>query len=438
MGEILSSWFGGAFFYEGMERWQLWFDNPNKAAVLLAEVAIAGLWLLVFRGRIPALIGLSLFGASSSALVRTFSRGGLVSWLISAMVLIAIGLWRHVSWRRICIAVLAALIVCASAVSVGLHNRISYGMSGNDRSVGNRLELWRTVPQMMHDAPMGWGIGNSGRAYMNWYQDLGRDERYRTLVNSHLTWLVETGIIGTFIWVLLWGMVVQVGLKMARNGGSALCLAEWLCLFVAASFSSVLESWWLWVLPLTLLVYCIFRCRCQEIAGSIPRVACAAICVVAIIWFGLLLYVSDSHVLKCGDRIDYQGNKAECWIVPDVDVLGGLNYPRVIRDAGQGNALATMHIVADVSNVPDNAETIVFCGNSEPHGRRGTIRTIWLSPKKTDVKFNKDDIVVIGELSDAGLDLNATGKVVIVPGMAGFIGNWPEIVSDYAGREITL
>ena len=156
------NWFGGMFTYDGMQRWQLWFDNPNKAAVILAQIAIVGLALFFARGRKKALVGLAMFMIPSLALVHTFSRGGIIAWL-AGIAIIVLGKFHERIWRRRCaIAAVGVCIVLAMSCWLGLSRRMTYGLSGGDRSVGNRLELWGAAPRMLHDAPGGWGLGCSG------------------------------------------------------------------------------------------------------------------------------------------------------------------------------------------------------------------------------------------------------------------------------------
>ncbi|MGH8019271.1 MAG: hypothetical protein ACREIA_13460 [Opitutaceae bacterium] len=54
-----------------------------------------------------------------------------------------------------------------------------------DESAMNRLELWEGGAVMMASAPLwGWGGGELGRAYMNWFQSADRTEGYAAMVNS--------------------------------------------------------------------------------------------------------------------------------------------------------------------------------------------------------------------------------------------------------------
>ena len=175
------------FFYNGVARWQLGFDNPNKAAVLAVELILVGLALVAATRRLVLrVLGAVLTVGSQYVLLHTFSLGGMVALAVAAVPL-AIGFLRYLkgtrTFVRVCFLVIAVAF-CLLSVRMGDVGRLVYGVSGEDRSVGNRIELWRSVPRMLRDAPFGWGIGKSGEVYRQWYQPLDRDERYRTLVNS--------------------------------------------------------------------------------------------------------------------------------------------------------------------------------------------------------------------------------------------------------------
>ena len=68
-----------SFYFEGVESWQLWLDNPNKAAILLAELVIIAVWLAQCRRSVWACAGYLLANAAAFALLHTMSRGGLLA-----------------------------------------------------------------------------------------------------------------------------------------------------------------------------------------------------------------------------------------------------------------------------------------------------------------------------------------------------------------------
>ena len=287
------------FFYNGVARWQLGFDNPNKAAVLAVELILVGLAFVVATRRLVLrVLGAVLTVSSLYVLLHTFSRGGMVALAVAAVPL-AIGILRHLKGTRTCVRVcflVIAVAFCLLSVRMGDVGRLVHGFSGEDRSVGNRIELWRSVPRMLRDAPFGWGIGKSGEVYRQWYQPLDRDERYRTLVNSHLTWIVETGIVGGVVWSLGWGIVLA--------------------------------------------------------------------------------------------------------------------------------------FVLNARQVPADAEVVVICGGADDAGRRGRQKTIWLSPKRTDIQPGEDQMVVVGALSSEA-EVYGSGKgVVRIEGAGDYIPNWPNLLMD--------
>ena len=210
-------------FYNGMVRWQFWFDNPNKAAVLAVELALVGLALMVSLRRFVRVTGVVFAVGSLYVLLHTFSRGGIVA-LAVAVVPLTLRILQFLKNARAFVKVsllIAAMGFCLLSVRMGVADRLAHGFSGKDRSVDNRFDLWRVAPRMLCDAPFGWGLGKSGEAYMQWYQPLERNERYRTLVNSHLTWIVETGIVGGVVWLYCWPS--SWGLAVFVRMGSILC-----------------------------------------------------------------------------------------------------------------------------------------------------------------------------------------------------------------------
>lgn len=420
------NWFGGPIEFNGYERWQLWFDNPNKAAVFLVELALLGLAMVFAKRRCVSALGYAVFILPSLAMVHTFSRGGLVSWLASVLIV----LWRRIresGWNRRVIIVLGSVFfVLAVAMDCGLSRRMTDGFSGDDRSVTNRFDVWRMVPQMMHDSPWGWGFGNSGAAYMNWYQPFDRFERYRTLVNSHLTWFVETGWTGTLAWVVAWVILLLLGIIIGLKFRRWTCFANLLCLAISGAFSSVFESTWLWIIPIALVLYevkmfrnemfhCFRRCAIQGVGWGAGLVAS--------MFAGVMISCTESRILKNGGCVEYLGESCICWVVVDNAVLGGVNYPRILRECAERCRLVTFRFIKESRELPDDAEVVVFCGKTETCGRRGKRRTMWLSPSG-NAAVAPGDTIIIGEFSAGAWKWAELGAIEI-PGVGDYIPSWP-------------
>ncbi len=187
------------YLVNGTLRWSFGFDNPNKAAVLFACL-LPVLWIgwdWGWRKSRPtawAVAGLLILVAFT-ALCLTYSRGGLVATAA------AFGYILYRQWRsrarptraRLIAASILLVIALSTLVVTGLATRSLTPITTNDASVGNRLDVWTAALAMAADRPLGFGHGNSGQAYMQWYQPLASDAGYRTLVSGYLTPLVEFG-----------------------------------------------------------------------------------------------------------------------------------------------------------------------------------------------------------------------------------------------------
>lgn len=423
-------WFGGQFFFEDMSRWQLWFDNPNKAATFLVEISVIGLILGTSKRLWKSVVGLILFLVSSAALVYTFSRGGFVAWVMLSVFL----LWKHIREHgcglRFSMIFMAMILVVATSLSVGLSRRMMHGVSGSDMSVNNRIEVWSAAPKMLWDAPLGWGFGNSGKAYVDWYQPLHRDEQYRTLVNSHLTWMVETGWLGSFAWVLGWSVLLFGAYKIGCDSGSWMCFAEWLCLFITGAISSVMECPWLWIIPVT--AFLLEVKKGPKVFWGYLTSAFSLGTVLALLVVVLTLgcaWLSERRVFvsKKGKVVSSNGIGSVCWVVSDELALGGVHFPRVLRSAKAESVLVPFNIVQDASFIPSEAEFVMFCGDAEAKGRKGRQQTIWLSPSSAE-GITAEDVVITGEFS-AFTEAVCGAKVVVVPGVSDFIPTWPIVVS---------
>jgi hypothetical protein len=253
------------YFYGETLRWSFGFENPNKAAVLFACAVplLWCLWQLAWRLenkwlKIPALLvtATGLLGAWY-CLIMTYSRGGLVAAAAALFYLIA---WafvemrkRETPWRKqseVWLSLLLVAILAGGTLWNGLGSRTTEAL-GNDASVGNRVELWNSALQMAAENVRGFGTGKSGEQYMQWYQPLDRQEGYRTMVNSYLTFLVEQG------W--LWSGAVLLGFVMfwvwtrPRSGEpvTVALRASVLAFLVAGIFSTTMEDWRLWLIPAT-------------------------------------------------------------------------------------------------------------------------------------------------------------------------------------------
>lgn len=256
------------YFYGDTMRWSFGFENPNKSAVIFA-CAVPMLWCLCQLSwrienkwlKISALLVTSggLLGAWW-CLIMTFSRGGLVAAAAALFYLMGRAIFRgrkSEAPRRkraeVCLSIILVTVLAGGTVWNGLGARSTRAL-GKDASVGNRMELWNGALQMAAENVHGFGSGKSGEQYMKWYQPIQRHEGYRTMVNSYLTFLVEQG------W--LWSGAVLAGFSLfwvwtkPRIGESVTVAlrASILSFLIAGIFSTTMEDWRLWIIPVACAV----------------------------------------------------------------------------------------------------------------------------------------------------------------------------------------
>jgi hypothetical protein len=246
------------FYYQGILRWSYGFENPNKAAALLASLLPFCVLWFAQRRQAAKFFWISLFGITFLGgwflLIKTYSRGGVVAAAVSQGYM----LWclrsvirRH--WRGVMVSglvVVAALTVMFIVSGLGARHVESVG----DASVHNRFALWRGGLAMLADVPLGVGTGKSGQFYMDWYQPLTATAGYRTMVNSFLTFATEQGlVIFGFCLAVLCGFWRMVNQRIdADSRGLFLrvaAAASLLAFLVAGFFSTTMEAWVLWLPP---------------------------------------------------------------------------------------------------------------------------------------------------------------------------------------------
>ena len=365
------------FFYQGVSRWDFGLENPNKTAVLLAFLLLL-LLVVILRTRRRWILWCSTALAIplGYAFVHTFSRGGFVALLAGAAV-IFMGRWREMEKSRWIPLLVVVMLLTVSAVWIGFAGRLAASVPSADMSVGNRLMVWRTVPNMMVDAPGGWGRGNAGTAFMGWYQPLSRQERYRTLVSSHFTWLVECGWCGRWMIVIGWMSVMGLGLLRLKRNRDPLPLSLWVCFWTAASFSSVAEDWYAWIIPVGALLPTVKTFFAPASAMTRRRMVCMVIAGGSLLTGAVaawsLFRPQNSIVLHRtadGKRIVLGEGEPAAWIVLDESIMGGPCYGRTLRafaqsSAGQGRAFG---IASDLAAVPKAVRHLVLCGRSADRG----------------------------------------------------------------------
>jgi len=327
------------FFVGEHLRWNLGWASPNYAGAFVAMLLALSFGLSGSRWRwgffVLELGGLFL-------LAKTYSRGALVAWSAAWLfgVLSTGRLFAKSAW--LWLARLAALGIIL--YSVGFQwSRVDAHRTDTiqaDRSVGNRLTLWKGGLRMVAAAPLsGWGAGESGRAYQQWFQDLEREERFTTMVNSYLSVAVEYGLPVFVICLFILCLPVVWAWQLAR-AGSFLAMAlgaslvSWL---VANGFSTLWIEWRLWIVP---GIICIFLTGYLWTEREVQLKAIMSTGILALVTT-VVLYTAGSALSKDktlvisprreGVVMTSKNTASAKWhIWPDEEVLGGF-YGKELR-----------------------------------------------------------------------------------------------------------
>lgn len=441
----------GAVAYGGLVRWELGLGNANKAGAILASACLLFLaWALRTRSGKLRIALLAATAGAGYALLHTFSRGGIVACAVGTLVLLAADRKRL---RRLWPGVLALLaVLTAAALWIGAAKRMCTVLPAADASVGNRLALWGAVPRMLAENPEGWGLGKSGEAYRCWYQSPDRDEDYRSLVSSHLTWLVEFPHTWRIGYVAAWLAALALCLLWARRTGNALPLALVLCLATASSFSSVAECRAVWVLPLASFLPTAVRVAASS--GGIRRIS--FVLLASVVAGGVLVFALERAGIRRGDaetpfrvcgsgmcaRYVFGSGEPEDWVLldaadePAFETVGGPLFGRELRRYLARHPGRSVGLACSADVLPDSVVRLTLCGTSIPVALRQVGRFTrltelrLLSPRQDEADWrplvpgNADVLAVYGALSPFA---SPSSSCLRIPGRRYYLRDWPTL-----------
>lgn len=345
------------------------FVNPNYAAAFVGSFGALFLLLASRRGLLLRLMGGLGFAASGVAVLLTGSRGGLLAFVFSAAFYLAFLCRRWMTWKRVIFAVVLCSIALGSLLALRVGDRFTRQLFAVDESNSIRLELLAAAPKMMVDAPDGWGWGQGGIAFTNWYQDAGRFRMLRGMINSHLNILIETGWIGRFLYLYIWAWLLLTSFRDAVRGKNPAPFSAFAFLGVSASFNAVMSSPASWIVPVFAL--------CMHISRHLPRHGrlCLKCGIVALVP-AVLLLAGFAVVGWCAPRtspsvrggqdvVFVNGDNPKVWCVEDGYVLDG-GYlglmGREVRSACQDCRCPAVAFTRQIGRLPAGVEKAVVVG----------------------------------------------------------------------------
>ena len=314
-------------------RLQLWFGTGNRAGAFLAMLFLAGMSLVLGTRRLTGrIVGIVLSLLALVGVFLTQSRGALVAMLASAAVVEVC--WLHgrglLTRKRLLVAGLVTVLI-GVVVTVLFVAVLPRGIMSYVRSDGLRWDMLRGFPRMMCDAPWGWGLGQCGAAYADWYNSPDEWRYQACLFSDHLSMLADFGWLGGGLYLL----AVLAGffglMRLAWIGGPTAPLGLWCALAVAACWNPVFAAPTILWLPLASLVFLIRDRRWMRGRFWLKPLVASALCSAAILLVVWAIGESVSYaprISRQGRAVLVNGDSPKIWLVADDDVLGSRFMPK--------------------------------------------------------------------------------------------------------------
>ena len=310
-------------------RLRLWFKNPNLAGGLMALLALFSLGLVFFRGWLWKMTGMLVAFVFLALLIKTESRAAMLAFGFGCGLMALVRVKSLLSWRVWLPVVLCVGLAGGYMALQKNGGRFTTKMFQEGNSNLSRIPIWLEVPRMMADAPWGWGAGESGKAYIRWYQDKSTC-LLENLVSGHCTFLVEHGWPMRFTYAFLWSLAFILCLGYAMRGRNPMPLAVVGAFAFIGLFHPVVYAWELWVVPVFASVVVLWGSR-RDIAnlkGAVPICIAAGISAafcIALLVEGKWRTGNEKKIPVFGsaDSVCVNNDSPEMWIVDDDYVLHG-------------------------------------------------------------------------------------------------------------------
>ncbi len=424
--------------FNGVWRMDWGFGNPNLTAALLVCLFCVA-WLPAYMFRKGFWFSLPLATVLGICLVHTMSRGGILGG-ITALAILAILAPRPWPKGRLIGAGCAIWMVIAATFLLNAHQRIGQGIGTEDKSVTHRLQIWKAAPQLCAIRPFGWGWNESGKAYMDWFLPEGRTDTYGSLVNTHLSKVVELGIFLGAFYLFLWFFAFYVSFPSSRSRWRAILFTLLLGFAVAGTFTNMARNWPLWILPIAAVVAALLdHIRLREKFATRPLLAGLALsCILpaALLWLGKtqltipLREENGAFVLGTG--------KPTVWILADEQSLDG-NYRRKLREFFSIRSDLTIGLCNRIEQLPRSPHAPVLVASSLDASqanellKRGS-NFFFVKPTFSPADLSGRDgfHVIFGEFSKSKFlaEWSTSPKLIKLEGIGDYIPDWPQTLLE--------
>ncbi len=360
----------------GRLRWP--FENPNENGFLYLSLALLSTVFFLFRRLWVKIVGGVCFTAASIALVMTASRGSFLAFACGLVPAIALNFKKLTRSKGVWI--LAGVVLLSAVGWFATHDPklLMRGFSKSSRwSNETRIEMWKAAPQMMAEAPGGWGgvqvnaLRASGRAYSDWYDSLSSGNLSATLVNDHLTWLVLFPNVGRYTYLFVWFAILALAAYTALRTKRAVALGMFVGIAVAGWFNAVLANLFLWSVPIVALIlfvaarpWRVWR-RKPVVLILVGSALAAGIVLAGLLWLGSSPTRRGYPIYVVDGQVRVKDKEPDIWIVDDDKALGTVFACDDIRKYYMHHPSApAVGYVRSIDDLPKKVKKLVLAGDA--------------------------------------------------------------------------
>lgn len=438
---------GGVISQIGLQRLD-WFgfgvSSANRTGAFIACLIVA-IWIL-FSFRLKWLSALAWIASIALFyfLVQTASRGAIISLVCAGIFFLY---FSGLKFEKN--TVLSVLLWCICAIfffsQSRLPNRMGEMLAFQSSSANCRMDIYISGLKMLTDAPYGLEDSESPIGiYMKWYQSVHDPETYLSMINSHLEFLCANSLLPRFVYICLWTLAFILLFPYPRDIVPAACSSVWICFALCAMFSNVANYWVLWIVPLSLLLIGAYYNR-ERLKKSFFYFSVLLVSLTAFVALHIISYLLPKD--------------APLRFYRDGDVLVGEGKPHILL-FGPSEKILGAHYGKEIANIPKNKRSSTLVSINLP--RSYVDKLIISSPlSEGPANYNAKEIIFLNVPPPAGISKYSGSRIIsivgtfsdwrtrrawenivnkngskielrILEGVADYVPNWTELISDEA------
>lgn len=438
---------GGVISQIGLQRLD-WFgfgvSSANRTGAFIACLIVA-IWIL-FSFRLKWLSALAWIASIALFyfLVQTASRGAIISLVCAGIFFLY---FSGLKFEKN--TVLSVLLWCICAIfffsQSRLPNLMGEMLAFQSSSANCRMDIYISGLKMLTDAPYGLEDSESPIGiYMKWYQSVHDPETYLSMINSHLEFLCANSLLPRFVYICLWTLAFILLFPYPRDIVPAACSSVWICFALCAMFSNVANYWVLWIVPLSLLLIGAYYNR-ERLKKSFFYFSVLLVSLTAFVALHIISYLlpkdAPLRFYRDGDVLVGEGKPHILLFGPSEKILGA-RYGKEIANIPKNKRSSTLVSI----NLPRSYvdKLIISSPLSEGPANYNAKEIIFLNvpPPAGISKYSGSRIIsIVGTFSDWRTRraweniVNKNGSKIelrILEGVADYVPNWTELISDEA------